>query len=298
MNYNYLKYFRILAQTQHYTHASELLKISQPSLSHAIHELEKELGISLFEKQGRNIQLTKYGKIYYEYIDRGLNTIEHGTTFVQSISSLESGTIDLGFIYTLGSFFIPHVLQSFLSVHPGIHFNLHQGTSTSIIQSLIHQEFDIGFCSKLHHHDQINFIPILKEEMVLVVSNKHPLAKCKSVDLSKINDQEPWILYSKKSGLRPYIDQTFEKLNIQPKIRCEIEEDSVALGFVNINYGISIMPKVSAMKLYDVTAIPIENQLEERTIYLATLKNRYLTPAIHNFISYVMQNDFQNKLKK
>ena len=62
MNYNYLKYFKVLAETEHYTHASEKLNISQPSLSHAMSELENELGVILFEKKVRNIRLTKNGK--------------------------------------------------------------------------------------------------------------------------------------------------------------------------------------------------------------------------------------------
>ena len=65
MNLNHLQYFRVLAQSEHYTHAANELNITQPSLSHAIASLEKELGIYLFEKQGRNIKLTKYGRIFY-----------------------------------------------------------------------------------------------------------------------------------------------------------------------------------------------------------------------------------------
>ena len=68
MNLNHLSYFRVLAKLEHYTQAAEELSITQPSLSHAMSTLEKELGTYLFEKDGRNIKLTKYGKIYYEYV--------------------------------------------------------------------------------------------------------------------------------------------------------------------------------------------------------------------------------------
>ncbi len=295
MNYNYLKYFRVLAKTEHYTHASEMLNISQPSLSHAISELENELGVTLFEKQGRNIRLTKYGKFYYDYVEQGLTEIEHGNNFIKSLASVDSGTIDLGFIYTLGAYYIPNVMKRFLKTHPGIHFNLYQNTSPTIIKNLRDQTFDVGFCSKVENTHDINYIPVVKEEIVLVVSKHHPLAKYDSIDLTKIKDSEKWILYSNRSGLRPYLDQVFKTVQIQPSIQCEVVEDSAALGLVAINYGIALVPKIDMIKLYDVKDIKIENKLEDRTIYMATLKNRYLTPSVNKFINYLVHYTFDNQ---
>ena len=68
MNLNQLYYFRTLAELEHYTKAAEKLNISQPTLSHSIAAMEKELGANLFEKQGRNVVLTKYGRIYIFYV--------------------------------------------------------------------------------------------------------------------------------------------------------------------------------------------------------------------------------------
>ena len=85
MNLNYLYYFKVLAETEHYTHAATLLKITQPSLSHAIHCLEEELNAYLFEKQGRNIKLTKYGKIFYNYINEGFCKSKKGQSVLQSM---------------------------------------------------------------------------------------------------------------------------------------------------------------------------------------------------------------------
>lgn len=112
MNLNHLHYFRVLAKTEHYTQAANQLDITQPSLSHAIAALEKDLGCYLFEKQGRNIKLTKYGRIFYEYIDKGLQEVDLGERRLRELTSQENGWIDLAFIYTLGSHYVPHLLQS------------------------------------------------------------------------------------------------------------------------------------------------------------------------------------------
>ena len=78
MNLNQLYYFRTVARLQHFRQAAQELNISQPSLSYAISSLEDELGAYLFEKKGRNVILTKYGKLYLEYVEQALNTLDSG----------------------------------------------------------------------------------------------------------------------------------------------------------------------------------------------------------------------------
>ena len=98
MNLNHLSYFRVLAKLEHYTQAAEELSITQPSLSHAMSTLEKDLGTYLFEKQGRNIKLTKYGKIYFEYVDRALSELEKGEKKIRELTNVSTGPIELGYI--------------------------------------------------------------------------------------------------------------------------------------------------------------------------------------------------------
>ena len=116
MNLNHLSYFRVLAKLEHYTQAAEELSITQPSLSHAMSTLEKDLGTYLFEKQGRNIKLTKYGKIYFEYVDRALSELEKGEKKIRELTNVSTGTIELGYIYTLGPRFIPHLIKDFTEI--------------------------------------------------------------------------------------------------------------------------------------------------------------------------------------
>ena len=91
MNLNQLHYFSKLAKAEHYTKAAEELGISQPSLSHAIGSLEQELGTKLFEKQGRNVVLTKYGKIFREYVDETLRTLDAGVKKVRTLTGQTEG---------------------------------------------------------------------------------------------------------------------------------------------------------------------------------------------------------------
>jgi len=290
MNLNYLRYFKVLAKLEHYTQSAEELSITQPSLSHAISELEKSLGTYLFEKQGRNVKLTKYGRIYFEYVDRALSELENGEKKLRELTNVSTGTIELGYIYTLGPNFVPMLIKEFtgLEENKNIKFSFGQGTTKELIGGLKSERFDMVFCSYVENEPDIDFIPISKEELVLIVSNEHPLAKNDNVDLREV-DNYPFIGFGEKSGIRSLINNLFKKVDITPNIVCEVEEDNAVAGLVEINYGISVIPKISLLKYYNIKALPIINPTHERFIYLAVLKNKYLTPSVNLFKKYIIE---------
>ena len=98
MNLSQLYYFRKLAEVKHYTHAAEELFISQPTLSNSISQLEKELGIPLFKREGRTIKLTRYGAEFYEYATEALNALEKGIALAKEHAGSPTGSIDIGAI--------------------------------------------------------------------------------------------------------------------------------------------------------------------------------------------------------
>lgn len=291
MNLNHLNYFRVLAKLEHYTQAADKLSITQPSLSHAMSSLEKDLGTYLFEKQGRNIKLTKYGKIYFEYVDRALSELEKGERKLRELTNISSGTIELGYIYTLGPTFVPMLIKKFATVEENkdIKFVFGQGTTKTLIEELKNEKYDMVLCSYVENEDEVDFIPIENEELVVIVSNEHPLAKKDSIDLIDL-DNYPFIGFSKKSGIRPLINKLFEKIDLKPNIICEVEEDNAVAGLVEINYGIAVVPKISSLKNYNIKVLPIINPTHKRFIYLATLKNRYLTPSANLFKNFIIEN--------
>ena len=98
MNLNQLQYFKILAQEEHYTRAAQMLSITQPSLSHAIAQLEEELGTRLFEKKGRNIVLTRYGKLFLPYVEESLKVLGEGVQRTRELNGSKEGIIHLAYI--------------------------------------------------------------------------------------------------------------------------------------------------------------------------------------------------------
>lgn len=290
MNLSQLQYFRTLAKEEHYTRAAQILSITQPSLSHAIAQLEQELGTRLFEKKGRNVVLTRYGKIFLPYVEESLKVLEEGVQRTKELNGSKEGMIHLAYIYTLGSTFVPKMVRRFLDAYPDYHIDFHfiVGKTGDIIEGLKNDQYDMVFSSYQDGEPDIDFRQIGDQKLVLAVPKDHPLAMYDSVDLKDTVDY-PQIYFQKGSGLRPVVDQMYEQISVFPKIALEIEEDGSMAGLVAQGFGIAVMPDIPILKTLDVKTLTITNPEYERHVYLATMKKRYLSPVAKSFIQFVMQ---------
>lgn len=290
MNLSQLQYFKVLAQEEHYTRAAQMLSITQPSLSHAISQLEQELGTRLFEKKGRNIVLTRYGKMFLPYVEESLKVLNEGVQRIQEVNGSRHGIIHLAYIYTMGSEFAPKLVRKFLDTYPDydIEFHFTVGTTGEIIDGLKDDKYDIVFSSYKDGEQDIDFKKIANQKLVLAVPMDHPLSIKDSVDL-RDTIEYPQIYFEKGSGLRPVIDQMFEEIGQFPKVAFEMEEDSSMAGLVAQGFGIAVMPDIPILRSLSVKTLDIYNPPYERAVYLATLKQRYLSPVAKAFIRFVIE---------
>lgn len=288
MNLNQLRYFVTLAHLEHYTKAAEELKISQPSLSHAMTTLEEELETSLFQKQGRNVTLTKYGKLFLTYVEEALQILDLGIGKTRAMTGQTRGRVDLAFIYTLGSEFVPSLVSDFLRIYEelDVQFHFTVGNTTEVVEGLKNEKYDIAFCSMLESEPSVEFIPIGEERMVVVVPYGHPLSGKEVVSLEEAAVYQQ-IYYTKNSGLRPVIDKMFEEARIKPKIAYEIEEDGSMAGLVAQEFGIAIMPDIPILRTLNVEVLELYAPDFVRRIYMAVSKENYQTPVVKKFASYV-----------
>lgn len=292
MNLYHLRYFATLAHLKHYTKAAEILSITQPSLSHAISSLEKELGVKLFEKDGRNVVLTKCGQAFLVDVEQALNMLDSSVNKLQ-MTGFGEGRIDIAELRVLSSTVVPNFVKGFLdsSSNKKIDFHFHSSTGLTfdMIQGLKERKYDIAFCSKMDNEPLIEFTPVAKQELVLIVPKGHPLEDRTSIDL-KDSLAYPHIVFSKRSGLRQVIDKLFEKCGGYPEIAYSMEEDQGVAGLVGAGFGIAVVPKMPILSYMPVSIIEIATPSWERLFYMATLKNVYQAPVVMNFKKYVTEH--------
>ena len=195
-----LEYFKVMSKILHYSKAAEVLHTSQPNLSYAIGELERELGVPLFQKQGRRIALSPYGLHFLFYVEKALSDLKMGT---ESLFQLHSPTdkISLAFIDEVGYDFLPDLLHDFAAQEPGISFHLYHNHNSVIVPKLLDNTYDLAFSIENPAIPTLGSIPIIKQEMMLFVPPGHRFAGRSSVSLAELGI-EPVVQLKEGTGIR------------------------------------------------------------------------------------------------
>ena len=292
MNLDYLRYFVKLAQVGHYTRASEQLNISQPSLSHAVRQLEEELGVPLFERQGRNTQLTQFGEEFLDCAARTLATLDEGVISLRRKAKGE-GLIRLGFLRVLGTDYVPRLAARFLAARPDrqLQFTFHSGRTQELLEGLADRRYDLVFCSRPAPELGLTAVPVRAQELVLIVPPGHPLAGRAGVSLAEAAPY-PMVCFSRDSGLRAVVDELFDSLGVCPQVAWETEEDQVVAGLVSQGFGISVVPYMELLLRLDVKILQISRPVWERNFYLVSNDRFYLPPAVRQFRQYVLDGGY------
>lgn len=290
MNLFYLRYFVTLAHVQHYTKAAKQLCIAQPSLSHAISQMEKELGLPLFEKSGRKTTLTRFGEEFLTCAEHTLATLDAGVESIQR-SARGDGLIRLGFLRILGVEFIPRLAAEFLDENPdsNIQFTFHTGVTQSLLEGLSSKKFDLVFCSEPSPELNCTAVPIQQQALVLIVPKGHPLSPRHTIDLSETAPY-PQVFFEKSSGIRSVVDQMFSQSEIDPVIAYETEEDQVIAGLVSQGFGIAVVPYMDLLMKLDVKILQINSPAYERNIYMVNDDSTFMPPCVKNFRKFVLEH--------
>lgn len=290
MTLQQLRYFVEIAHTLHFTKAAENLNISQPSLSYAITQLSKRLGVPLFKKEGLKVSLTEYGEAFLPYAESALNILMQGEAQINKMFNPSGGNINLGYIYTVSFDAIPKLIdESYMyRGNRNISFSFQVNMTDLLIKRLIEGALDVVIAPATEVNNEcIESIPLFEQELYLVVYNDHPLANRSSVTIGDFKN-EKFIMIKKGTDLYSQTSALFKKYNIIPNVFFEVDECNSMASFVGAQLGIAIMPKIPALDNYKVTAIPFEGRKVTRTISI--LWNNCITHsnALKSFLDFCM----------
>jgi DNA-binding transcriptional LysR family regulator len=286
-----LQYFKVVAETQNYTKAAQKLSVSQPALSRTITNLEEELGIELFFKKGRGVELSVYGKIFLEHVNIALDSIFTAERKIKTLVSPKTGHIRLASIYTLGVNFVPFVIKDFNIENPLVTFSFSQQPTRIVLRMLRDRDIDLCFCTDFEGLDDINEfekMTILIEDLYILVNKKHKLANRSEVSLSELKN-EKWIFFNDDTYFKRTALHIFEQAGFYPNILYECNEDSAVAGFVAADMGIALIPPIIGVDYSKTVPLQITYPICQRTLCMAWRKQRYATPIIEKFREYVLK---------
>ena len=289
MNLQQLRYFRTIAEYQHFTKAVAALSVNQSSLSHAMDSLETQLGAKLFVRSGRNTVLSQYGRMFLPHVEKTLSALETGIRELQAAAETEAGLVSVGSFQSLSGF-ISDTIVRFISEEKtsNIRFQVTQCEShESLVDQLISGgvNFAIGTDTA---EPGIGSVYIGDQSYVLLAPNGHRLAQRSSVSLRDL-DGEDYIAFGKGSQVRRQTDRLFRQLGVRPKIVAESSESIMINGLVAAGRGIAVAPSPPDSAYYNAVAVPITG-LDSRKLHLLWNKKTKDSASAKQFREYIIKN--------
>ena len=281
-----LQVFVSVAKHLNYTRAGEEVHLSQPSVSVRIKQLETELGVKLFEQLGKKVALTEAGQLLIPHAHRILTAVEDAEHAIKDLQGLQRGSLRIGASTTPGMYIIPRTIAWFKERYPQIEVQLGIRDTREIETGVVRNEFDFGFVGGHLAGDEIDVVPWLTDELVLIVPPSHRLARKKSL---KTNDlaNEKFIGRELGSATRAAVVSHFKGSDLQLQTIMEMENPESLKKAVQSGLGIAFISQFAVeteLKAKTLLKLRIPKLEINRELKIVYRKDKHLSRAARTFI--------------
>ncbi|KHD85246.1 acetoin biosynthesis transcriptional regulator AlsR [Heyndrickxia ginsengihumi] len=285
MELRHLHYFLTVAEELHFGRAAERLQMTQPPLSQQIRQLEAEVGVDLFKRSKRHVELTIPGKVFLKEVKQIIEHLDIAVENAQRAERGEFGNVIVGFVGSATYDILPDIVREFRLKYPKIAVSLHELSTPDQIRALNRKEIDVGLLHPPINDPLIETKTIQQGAAALAFPKNHPLAKKEVIEIEDLIDI-PFVVVSRDiwPGLYDEFVSAFHDASFTPNIVQEATEYQMVIGLVQAGIGIGVLPK-TAEKLFnlDIVYREIEHHPLNTVLALAHRKDDY-SPALANFL--------------
>jgi LysR family transcriptional activator of glutamate synthase operon len=282
-----LRWFVVLAEHEHLSEAALDLNISQPALSRAISQLEREVGVPLFDRRGRRLALNDNGARYLLAARRAVAELDGVERELRERWSAERGEIRLAFLHTLGEWMVPALIRDFRARFPDVSFLLSQAGAGRIADAVRAGRADLGIVGP-RPEGELGWCELVREPIQLMVPVGHRLAGRRRVALRELAS-EPLVVLKASYGLRSLVDELIRVASIDPPIAFEGEDIGTLVGLVSAGLGVTLAPATLQASVRDdgVRVVAIRDAGAQRALGIIWDPSRTLPPAVAAYLDYV-----------
>lgn len=286
-----IKYFIEVAKREHVTKAADALHVAQSAVSRALQNLEQELGVDLFIREGRNVRLTPVGRIFLERIQKAVRMIDDAKQVVAEYTDPNCGMVSVGFPSSLATYILPTAISAFRKEYPNAEFQLHQGSYRYLKESVISGNINMAILGPVPMDDKkLTGTILFTENIVALLPVNHRLAKEKTLNLNDLRD-EPFVLFREGFVLRDVVADACKQIGFVPKVSFEGEDIDSIKGLVSGGLGVSLVPEITLVDNlpHATVQIPIIEPGIRRSVGLVTPSDRDLLPTEELFFNFLQQ---------
>lgn len=289
MNLQHLRYFLAVARTGGFTQAARELHVTQPTVSSGIGELERILGVKLFNRGSRQVALTMEGRMLVGYamqVEELLEEVEEKLNRREVLpgEGFQFGAIDAAVIYLL-----PEILKKYMRDYPEVELTTQVAPSRYLVEDLLFNRSEFALITLPFSHPKIETISICREAMPLVVGANHRFFGRKGVTLEEVVE-EPLILFHADSVSRKVVDERFAEVGVSPRVVMEMRSPEAMRKLVEVGVGISFLPQLTVQESLTtgvLQAVEVQGVEFGREIGVAWRQRRYFGPAIRHLLEVI-----------
>lgn len=285
MDINQLEVLAAVAQERSFSRAAEVLNRTQPAISQAIRRLEIEVGEQLFDRSSKDGTLTAAGEVLLVYARQMLNLRRDAQSAVRELRSLHVGKVTLSANeHTI--FALLPVIEIFREKHPNIKVDVRRGVASRIPTEVLGREVELGAISFKPDDEAVKSVAIVTDELALVVSPNHHLAKQDTVSIKDLGN-ESFIAHNAISPYREKVLAAFEKYRTPLQIAIELPSLEAIKQLVEQNVGIALVPKLTAateIERGQLVALTVKELKLERRLHLIYRRSSALSHAANAFL--------------
>ncbi|WHZ12029.1 MAG: Aromatic hydrocarbon utilization transcriptional regulator CatR (LysR family) [Burkholderiaceae bacterium] len=260
MDLKQMRQFLAVAEERNFTRAAERLHIAQPPLTRQIRALEDELGIALFLRTPKGVELTEAGAALLEEVPNLLALAQRARERTQLAGQGRSGRLDVGIFGSGVLEVIPRLLARFHAQRPGVRIVLHSQTKAEQIDALRERRIAVGFNRLVPPASDLVVETVLRERVVVALPRRHTLAKRRRLTLADL-DGEPIILFPNQPlpGMAQRVADAFAREHVPLRVEQEVEDVLTAMALVAGGFGLCLAAEASTrLRLPGVTYRPLD----------------------------------------
>lgn len=278
------EWFLTLAELQHVTAAAQQLHIAQPTLTRMLARLERRLGVPLFDRHGRRLSLSTYGRIFYEHARRAQLELDSARREIEDLNNPTAGEIRLGFLSSFGSIVVPRLIAGFSEVSPRVTFTLEEGAAETISGRVLDGFLDVAVVSPRPQKPTLAWRSLFRQRLGIAVPRDHRLMDATAVSMTDLAD-EPFITMHPGFGMRQLLDELCAAAQFQPRIVLESANLSTNAGLVAAGLGISLTPIDGSEHAPGVSVLHLADADAYRDIGMVWDSGRPLSRAARDFVA-------------
>jgi LysR family transcriptional regulator, transcription activator of glutamate synthase operon len=286
MELRHLRYFEVVARQGHVTRAARELHIAQPSLSKQIQVLEAELGVVLFDRVGRRVELTEAGQLLLPYARRVLREVAEARTALQQWGSLEHGQVAIGAPPTVGAHVLPRALAAFHQRYPAIELRLLEMGAARLAALLEEGSIDLAVISV--PLPGLVSAELFSEELVVAVGQDHPLTQQQAVRSAELA-AEQFILFPEGYELRSRTLQFCRAAGFEPQVALDGGETDTVMRLVAAGLGVALAPRLALEGVAGIVGLRVADVELQRTLRLIWHPERSRSPAAEALRSFLIE---------